>query len=38
MAGEYTAVLSLTDYPDEKPSNATITVLKEKYNCCYLSY
>ena len=27
--GEYTAVLSLTDYPDEQPSNATITVLKE---------
>ena len=27
--GEYTAVLSLTDYPEEKPSNATITVLKE---------
>ncbi len=28
IPGEYTAVLSLTDYPDEKSSNATITVLK----------
>ena len=28
VPGEYTAVLSLTDYPEEKPSNATITVLK----------
>ena len=26
--GEYTAVLSLTDYPDEKSSNATINVSK----------
>ena len=26
--GEYTAELSLTDYPDEKSSNATINVLK----------
>ena len=26
--GNYTAELSLTDYPDEKPSNATIEVLK----------
>ena len=26
--GTYTAELSLTDYPDEKPSNATIEVLK----------
>ena len=28
IPGEYTAVLNLTDYPDEQPSNTTITVLK----------
>ena len=28
--GRYTAVLSLTDYPDEQSSNTTINVIKEK--------